>query len=111
MMSRVGWPSGWTKPDVGAPTQPIGGVGHPTLSNGLGWVDGPVRRPNPIHSRGAHPLFEKKGGRKYSSNLMILGPKNQEIFFSKKKLFKKIKKIQMLYLIRLVSGSLGEPMG
>jgi hypothetical protein len=42
---------------------------------------------------------------------MILWSKIQENFFSKKKLFKKIKKIQTLYLIRLVSDSLGEPMG
>jgi hypothetical protein len=36
---------------------------------------------------------------------MILWPKNQEIFFSKN-----IQKIETFYLIRLVSGSLGEPM-
>jgi hypothetical protein len=58
----LGWLLGWTKPDVGASTQPIGGVEHPTLFNELGWVDEFVRRPNPIHSRGAHPLFEKKEG-------------------------------------------------
>jgi hypothetical protein len=62
LMIVIGWPSGWTKPDVGAPTQPIGGVGHPTLFNGLGWIDEPVRRSNPTHSRGAHSLFEKKEG-------------------------------------------------
>jgi hypothetical protein len=56
------WSLGWTKPDVSAPIQPIGGVGHPTLFNRLGWVDEPVRRSNPTHSRGAHLLFEKKEG-------------------------------------------------
>jgi hypothetical protein len=42
---------------------------------------------------------------------MILWPKNQEIFFSKKKLSKNIQKIETFYLIRLVSGSLGKLMG
>jgi hypothetical protein len=56
------WSSDWTKPDVGVPTQPIAEVGHSTLFNELGWVDEFVRRSNPTHSRGAHPLFEKKEG-------------------------------------------------
>jgi hypothetical protein len=42
---------------------------------------------------------------------MILWPKNEENIFSKKKLSKNTQKIEALYLIRLVSGSLGEPMG
>jgi hypothetical protein len=42
---------------------------------------------------------------------MILWPKNQQKIFSKKKLSKNTQKIEALYLIRLVSDSLGKPMG
>jgi hypothetical protein len=43
--------------------------------------------------------------------LIILWPKNQQNFFSKKKLSKNTQKIEALYLIRLGSDSLGKPMG
>jgi hypothetical protein len=43
--------------------------------------------------------------------LIILGPKNQENPLSKKELSKNVEKMEPLYLISLVSGSLGEPMG
>jgi hypothetical protein len=33
---KLAWSSSWTKPNVSAPTQPIGGVERPTLFNGLG---------------------------------------------------------------------------
>jgi hypothetical protein len=81
-----------TKPDVGVPTQPIDGVEHPTLFNELGWVDESVRRPNPIHSRDAHPLFEKK---KVWNNLLIWWFYDQKIkknIFLKKNFSKKSKK-------------------
>jgi hypothetical protein len=62
MMISIEWSSSWIKLDVSVPIQPIDGVGHPTLFHGLGWVDESIRRSNSTHSRGAHPLFEKKEG-------------------------------------------------
>jgi hypothetical protein len=56
----LGWSSGWAKHTWNNPTHSIDWVEHPILFNGLYRVDRPVRRPNPIHSRGAPTPFEKK---------------------------------------------------
>jgi hypothetical protein len=111
LKEQIEWSSSWAKPTQSKPTYFISGVEHPTLFNDLGWIDRSVWRPNPTHRRGAQTLFEKKVKK---INLLIWSfydQKNQQNFFSKKKLSKNTPKIEALYLIRLVSDSLGKPMG
>jgi hypothetical protein len=91
-------------------------VGLDTLLCPMGWVGlmGLFDAQTQSTAEALTPYLKKK---RVWNNLLIWWFYDQKIkknFFSKKQLFKKIKKIkkiQTLYLIRLVPGFLGEPMG